>query len=590
MLLVFSFPSRAEASPACGQPSIVITTTGAGWASYQDYLAGILSVDFNASNLSGPDAQSVWIVGAVSNKGVTLASPGYLLGNMPQGAASRLTLKYNIPAGVTSFRTAVYAQVTDACGVTYDIPKQYPLTPGATIQQWRRPAFSFLDGQGMHIYSGTTNRLANPLMSDADGNGAADGWGTWSQNGKYAAEFSVDRPAADQPGEQVIRLRSTSNLITTDWFGLYMRQNDPATKWAFGTDVRIDWLPGTTDAEKNALSDLTIGALVFGYPSTSVVTKADIGAGWRRTFTNSLHLAPSQDFYTQFRCRTSVSNWHSANGGLEIRFRKPQLENTLTERGFACTTPPALPVQPGVTVDGSGAVSRGVGYAQVGYTVTDGIHSPSPFQVDTSQDWGFFVEWTADQDAREILPNDNEWQIANFDDHWDAPGPVHDEVHMDIDGSATFPGENRLIMLTWDTAGSQNDWLFDSVNLNPYIRMGDVCRAAYWKAGSRHYEKLNVYRNGSLVISRMASQPLTAGGMNMGLLKQVTLGNDHRVNVGQTHAGNSTFRHISAEQTTLNEAGIDSFLTTGARPQNASTIFWWDLSTGSDQVLVKNNA
>lgn len=594
LFLVYFYPySSAPAASyyigQCGKPSLGVRATSIYWANYADYQERLLSVDYTISNDSGPDAMSVTILGSMNTSGVILStSTPVELGHIYKDNSASLTLRFSVSGGATIFMSTLFATAGDYCDSAYEYPGPFPGEPEKFSESWIRPPQTYLDDDGLHIYAATTNRFTNAIMADNDSNGIADGWTGFNGNGNYTSTLSVQPPTGITPGEQVIHLTATGTPTSTEWFGLWMSHNYPDTKWAVSTEVKIDWLPGTTQQEKNALADLAVSANGFQQPTGVVLDKSDIGSGWMRLYSNSMTFAANKNFYTQLHCRTSAQNWSSAAGGLEIRFRRPQLENTLSEKGFAFTTPAALPLDPGVTINANGEAVRELGFAQVGHDHENGEQGDSPVRVDTSKDWGMFVQWVPMLNAREIIPNDNEWQILNLDNHWDAPSPfVHNEIHLDIDGGNDLGDENRLFLFLWNAEGLANDWMHDSVDLNDFILKGDDCRLAYWKAGDMHYAKLNVYRNGVLVISRLMGNQLTVS-QDAGIMKQLTVGIDHReVGYGQTHSANGVFQHISVEEATLDEASIDSFMASGTRPKGSSTVITWDYSSGNDKVYMR---
>ncbi len=592
-LVVFILPADAAeettyAIGACGKPALGLTTSRAYWASYPDFQQRELSIDYIISNNDGPDAMSISILGSNNTNGVLLSSATPVeIGNVYRGAATPVTLRYSVPGSTSNFKTIAFASADDYCGDAYDYPGPYPGDVNKPAEYWIRPPQTYLDAEGLHIYAATTNQMDNAQMADNDVNGIADAWSTWTSQDKFAAGFSVESSSASTPAEQVIRLTGTTSPAAADWFGLYMTQPSGESDWALGAEARLEWLPGTTQEQKDALADLTVTATISGVPAQMSLGKADIGSGWRRVYINSVKVDPTQGFITQFRCGTTTQNWSATGGGLEIRIRRPQLESNYSYRGNAYTTPPATVFDPGVTVGAGSEVTRELGFAQVGHGHDNGTQGDSPVLLDTSQDWGMFVQWVPKLDAGEIIPNDNEWQIINMDNHWDFPVPAHNEIHLDIDGGNSFPGENRLFAMLWNGQGSTDDTVIDDFNLNDYIHMGDVCRIAYWKTGGRHYVKLNVYRNGVLVVSRLASKQLTVSE-NAGILKQLTLGIDHReVGYGQTHSANGVFQHASVEVSTIDEAAVDAFMTSGTRSLSPNSLIRWDISSGNDKVFVR---
>ena len=106
-----------------GRPNLSLTTPHAYWASYPDYLAGILSVDWTISN-AGPNAYNVKITGSTNSNGVTVISgvPSTAV-NIATGGSATVTIKYNIPVGVSSWHTDMTGSAQDECGnTTYTYP------------------------------------------------------------------------------------------------------------------------------------------------------------------------------------------------------------------------------------------------------------------------------------------------------------------------------------------------------------------------------------------------------------------------------------------------------------------------------------
>jgi hypothetical protein len=109
------------------KPVLGIATTGAFWGSYPDYLTGLLSVNYNVSNAGPGTAQSVQLIGAVNTMGAeTMAGIPGSLGNIAVGSSEAAVVKYHVPAGVSMFRSSIYAAATDACGVSYAYPGPMP--------------------------------------------------------------------------------------------------------------------------------------------------------------------------------------------------------------------------------------------------------------------------------------------------------------------------------------------------------------------------------------------------------------------------------------------------------------------------------
>ncbi|MHB8859878.1 MAG: LVIVD repeat-containing protein [Thermoleophilia bacterium] len=122
--LFFIFTGTALAENLCGvRPDLSLNANRIHWASYYDYVNRILSVEHNVSNLASGDAAGVAIIGARASDGVTSASPLPVeIGTIAAGASASFTLQYNIPFGVSTFRSLVMANVEDGCGNIYAYP------------------------------------------------------------------------------------------------------------------------------------------------------------------------------------------------------------------------------------------------------------------------------------------------------------------------------------------------------------------------------------------------------------------------------------------------------------------------------------
>lgn len=136
-VLIAAFPDGANGGASCGndvvaksdycaQPSLSLSKTSTYWGSYADYTAGLLSVDYSIGNGAGTtNAYNVTIAGAVNTNGVTMAS-ATAGGNIAGGGSAAVTVKYNVPSGVGSFSSTVYATAKDLCNNSYAYPGAYP--------------------------------------------------------------------------------------------------------------------------------------------------------------------------------------------------------------------------------------------------------------------------------------------------------------------------------------------------------------------------------------------------------------------------------------------------------------------------------
>lgn len=117
----------AKKSSYCGSPALSLSKTKVRWASYADYTARLLTVDYSVGN-SGMNANTVQIVGSTSTNGVTLATATpAAVGNIATGGSAAVSLKYNVPVTAGSFFPTTYATAKDLCNNTYAYPGPAPL-------------------------------------------------------------------------------------------------------------------------------------------------------------------------------------------------------------------------------------------------------------------------------------------------------------------------------------------------------------------------------------------------------------------------------------------------------------------------------
>lgn len=119
---------RVRIGTSCSQTTgLSLGIGGVRWASFADYQARSLTVDFDVTNPAGPAAYGTTLTGTVNSNGVTTDSAlPQLVGDTAAGSAMTVSLRYHVPAGVSYFRTQVYASAQDSCGVSHDYPGPFP--------------------------------------------------------------------------------------------------------------------------------------------------------------------------------------------------------------------------------------------------------------------------------------------------------------------------------------------------------------------------------------------------------------------------------------------------------------------------------
>jgi len=78
------------------------------WASNDDFLAGVLTINYKLENRGTNDVSEVRVSSASATEGVTIeTNPLPDLGPLPAGATSAFSLKWHVPASVGSFKTGL---------------------------------------------------------------------------------------------------------------------------------------------------------------------------------------------------------------------------------------------------------------------------------------------------------------------------------------------------------------------------------------------------------------------------------------------------------------------------------------------------
>lgn len=118
-------------APVAEEPALSLSKTGTYWASYADFTARTLSVDFNVNNASAGiagNAYGVQMVGTVNTNGVTGINTPLPVGHVPAGYSSARTsvVKYNVPVGAAYFSTTVYATAEDGANNSHAYPGTMP--------------------------------------------------------------------------------------------------------------------------------------------------------------------------------------------------------------------------------------------------------------------------------------------------------------------------------------------------------------------------------------------------------------------------------------------------------------------------------
>lgn len=111
---------------ACGKPELSLGSPSPFWASYDDYLAGELSVTYSLCNQGVNDAAAIMMMGSLNSGGVlSLTSTPFSIGDLDADVCRETTFKYLVPVGIDVFKSIVYIEAADACGENFSFPGPY---------------------------------------------------------------------------------------------------------------------------------------------------------------------------------------------------------------------------------------------------------------------------------------------------------------------------------------------------------------------------------------------------------------------------------------------------------------------------------
>ncbi len=109
-----------------GKPNLSLSQASSFWSSYDDYIDGLLSVEYRISNHGGADAFPVTIIDAHNTNGVLFLDSSPWEADIPAGGYSPFVFRYLISPMVTGFDSTIYATAQDPCGAVYSYPGPHP--------------------------------------------------------------------------------------------------------------------------------------------------------------------------------------------------------------------------------------------------------------------------------------------------------------------------------------------------------------------------------------------------------------------------------------------------------------------------------
>ncbi|MHB8793521.1 MAG: NosD domain-containing protein [Thermoleophilia bacterium] len=106
-----------------GKPVLKLSAPAPFWGSYADYLSRSLSVNWTIRNAGTIVGHSVQVTRNDNTNGVSLLTPlPASAGDIAAGSSSVMTFRYNVPVGVSSWRSSLFAGAQDAAGTSYTYP------------------------------------------------------------------------------------------------------------------------------------------------------------------------------------------------------------------------------------------------------------------------------------------------------------------------------------------------------------------------------------------------------------------------------------------------------------------------------------
>jgi len=110
----------------CENPELSVSRPMPYWSSLADFQVRRLSVDYSITNNAAVEAYGVTVVGTVDTGGVTSLPPLPAPVNIGPGSSANITIFYNVPVGVSAFRSTVYTTASNSCGTVRSYPGPWP--------------------------------------------------------------------------------------------------------------------------------------------------------------------------------------------------------------------------------------------------------------------------------------------------------------------------------------------------------------------------------------------------------------------------------------------------------------------------------
>lgn len=454
---------------------------------------------------------------------------------------------------------------------SYDASENYQLIP-LNIS----PSVMF-EKNGMKILSRGKNLIVNPDFEGANGNNLPSLWQIDNGSGHITATMYNDGFS----GEFSFRISQTAAAVNTDRLAIASNNALAANpNYGISVNARVDMIGNAAAPATFTVGLQLIDSVTYASYQTILLTQTNLNAGWMR-LSQQYGAAPANPVYINIFVTNLPANWNAgANNYLQVTFARPQYELSDIPGVNIISTP-------GIRKSDSGCVPTSAGIVREPGHCNFGNSTPNKiFSLDTSKDWGFFLELYPQINMAELV-NVQSYLFA-IDSHWHDDIPPYNgiqETHLYLDSTGTLiyhhnsTPDNNIANANNPPAGVTSTLqsvagAFSSVNA--YTRL----RFSFWTdiINDAMHLKYQIGSNTPVIISGSAgSNP----PLNMGILYRVNIGCDHpEVRNWQQNIANALFSYVHVEQGLLNEQTADNFFAGNRRPFNIQSRFLFDGSIG----------
>lgn len=452
----------------------------------------------------------------------------------------------------------------------------------------------FFDEGGMKVLARAKNLAPNPDFEGGTSTTAPTLWDT-APDAHITGKVVSDSIS----GEVSIQVSATDGTCgATDRFGIYTPTTLAATaNVGLSCEARVDVIGASAAPASLTVDFQLLDSVNFTAYRTTQIKETDLvngSSGWKR-----LHLqqasAPGHVIYLNFGIENLPANYTPTAGDyIQITIRRPQYETSDLQGINLVSNPGLRRIDSGVIENASGL------YREPGHAVFGNAAANDLFTLDTSKDWGFFIEYQPLTNYDELV-NVIQYLLC-LESHWHLDVPPYNaiaETHLYIDKtSGGLKTVFHHLAAAADTPANANNppaqtlsTLSGATNEFQHVPARTTVRFAYWTdwSAGKHYLK---YKIGSaaavLLTGSIGSQP----PVNMGTLYRVNIGSDHiETSYWQISTANAIFKYVGIEQGLLGSGGdtkiADAFLAGRLRPWNDQSLFLFNGSYGIPAAMVR---